>query len=200
MQNDPTSMADHVELYGLTCVPCHDGRDRMSGFDHAQVYPLEGGHAPLECADCHADYVYLTQSRSCLDCHADPEIHVGQFGLDCTRCHTDRAWAPATLTRHVFDLNHGGGAHPACETCHVETLAVYTCYGCHDHEPEPMRTVHLEEGIVELEPCAACHPTGAPGEAQRIMELKRPVETGGSPFAPIFPTPLPQEFPLGLAP
>jgi hypothetical protein len=50
----------------------------------------------------------------------------------------------------------------ACATCHTETYAEYTCYGCHEHEPEEMTEEHAKEGIsqVEMTACAACHPTG----------------------------------------
>ena len=56
----------------------------------------------------------------------------------------------------------------ACETCHTETYFENTCYGCHDHEPAEMKAVHEAEGILELEPCGECHPTGVSGEAERL--------------------------------
>ena len=63
-----------------------------------------------------------------------------------------------------------------CETCHTGTYTVYTCYGCHDHEPGDMQTVHATEGIVELEPCGDCHPTGQPDEALTIVQTAAGVD------------------------
>jgi hypothetical protein len=50
----------------------------------------------------------------------------------------------------------------ACATCHTQTYAEYTCYGCHDHEPDETRRQHAEEGIGadQLADCAACHADG----------------------------------------
>jgi hypothetical protein len=104
-------------------------------------------------------------SGDCTACHEEPDVHAGQFGVDCARCHMATAWTPAELTQHTFFLDHGSGDMLDCEWCHVETYAVYTCYECHDHDPVGMREVHVAEGILEFEACAECHPTGQPGEA-----------------------------------
>jgi len=91
---------------------------------------------------------------------------VGQFGVDCARCHTVWAWLPAQLREHVFRLEHGGEGEVACETCHEGSYVRYTCYGCHEHQPPEMAELHAGEGIEEMEPCGACHPTGEEGEAR----------------------------------
>jgi hypothetical protein len=103
-------------------------------------------------------------SAECVACHPDPDVHLGQFGLDCVRCHGVAAWTPAELTLHIFYLDHGGEGQVECEVCHVDTYVVYTCYGCHDHEPAEMREAHAQEGIDEFEACDQCHPTGQQGE------------------------------------
>lgn len=169
-EGDHEGLAEHLELYGPDCLACHDGEDRMAIFDHNQVYPLAGGHTDLACVDCHVEHNYRTGPLACVDCHADPEVHLGTFGLECDRCHTDAGWKPAALTRHLFPLDHGGEGEVACETCHEESYVQITCYGCHDHEPEDMRLVHGAEGIEQYENCAECHPTGVPGEAGRLRE------------------------------
>lgn len=106
----------------------------------------------------------------CVACHEEPELHADRFGLDCVRCHSLEAWQPAMLTRHTFPLDHGDAGTIACETCHIGSYATYTCYECHDHQPGQMETVHIAENIQELENCAACHPTGVPGEADRLRD------------------------------
>ena len=43
--DDPDFMQQHLMIIVASCQSCHDGVDRMSGFDHAQVFPLDGRHA-----------------------------------------------------------------------------------------------------------------------------------------------------------
>ncbi|MBN1179818.1 MAG: hypothetical protein JXD18_11430 [Anaerolineae bacterium] len=159
---DPLWMDEHLAEFGSACTPCHDGVDRMSDFEHDAAFPLADGHAGLECADCHAGYVFATPPRDCVACHVDPEVHLGQFGLDCSRCHTAVAWTPAELTRHVFRLDHGDEGEVPCETCHTGSYTFYTCDEC--HEPDQARIDHLGYSFASLDECARCHPTGAPGE------------------------------------
>lgn len=110
----------------------------------------------------------------CSACHEQPEVHINQFGLDCARCHSLEAWTPALLTRHTFALDHGGEGQVTCETCHVDTYAENSCYTCHDHQPDDMLAIHEAEAIFELDDCIACHPTGAPGEAQQGIQTHLP--------------------------
>ena len=105
--------------------------------------------------------------HQCKECHDDPEVHLGKFGLDCSRCHVTAAWVPAQLTRHIFRLDHGGEGKVACETCHEDSYDEHTCYSCHDHQPDEMQEVHAQEDIPEFEDCVACHPTGVEGEGTR---------------------------------
>jgi hypothetical protein len=161
---EPVTMAEHTALYGTDCVPCHDGRDRMVGFDHQQVFDLSDGHSTVECEECHSGKTYVGTSGECASCHEDPPVHAGQFGLKCEYCHSTLAWTPAQLSLHPFPIDHGAEEELACEDCHADIYAEYTCYGCHDHSPEPMREIHIQEGIPEFEDCFECHPTGRPDE------------------------------------
>lgn len=163
--DNPDYIDGHAQLYGDDCVVCHDGQDRMMEWDHASVFVLEGAHENAQCEDCHIEQTFTGMSSDCIVCHPDPEVHAGQFGLDCARCHGVAAWIPAQLTQHTFHLDHGGEGQVECEVCHVDTYVVYTCYGCHDHEPIEMRKVHAQEHIATFEACDECHPTGQQGEA-----------------------------------
>jgi hypothetical protein len=158
----PEFMAEHAQTFGQACAGCHDGTGNMANFDHALVFALDGAHAPLACEACHAEQQFRGTPAECAGCHAEPEIHAGVFGLECAACHTTEAWQPAALRAHTFPLDHGEEGMAACATCHTETYAEYTCYGCHEHEPEEMTEEHAKEGIsqVEMTACAACHPTG----------------------------------------
>ncbi len=105
----------------------------------------------------------------CAACHEEPAVHIDQFGLDCARCHTLDAWVPARLTRHTFALDHGSDEQVPCQVCHSRTYAENDCFACHDHQPEAMAAAHEAEASYQLESCTTCHPTGEPGEAERLL-------------------------------
>lgn len=120
----------------------------------------------------------------CAACHEQPDVHIDQFGLDCARCHTLEAWVPARLTRHTFMLDHGSEEQVPCQACHTHTYAEHDCFACHDeHQADEMAEAHAAEMNYELEACIACHPTGEPGEAERLLTsgLSLLVETAVSP-------------------
>lgn len=171
VQNDHDYMAEHLELFGADCLSCHDGVDRMGEFDHNAYYPLDGAHLTAECTQCHANLVYAGTQQECKACHEDRLMVADQFGDQCERCHTTTAWLPAQLIRHDFIVNHGENPADNCLVCHVETMIVYDCYGCHDvHQAEEMERLHLVNGLTDYyeKSCIECHPTGAHGEAAAI--------------------------------
>lgn len=155
-------MTQHLNENGPHCMDCHDGVDRMRYFDHASRFPLQGRHAELACQECHEEFVFRDTPAECVHCHAEPAIHTGFFGKQCQYCHTAETWTPARLRVHRFPLDHGGQGEIDCKTCHVQRYDELTCYGCHDHQPEPIQSSHLAAGITmdELPDCAKCHPDG----------------------------------------
>jgi Cytochrome c3 len=159
---DAGFMQQHTSQYGPACLECHDGRDRMRTFDHSAVFPLEAAHSRIACLECHKGGFYHTAQPRCADCHSEPAIHLGFFGLECQECHTSTAWSPAYLREHSFPLNHGEQGQVACQTCHTASYTEYTCYGCHDHQPEQIAGEHIEKGVSasDLPNCTKCHPTG----------------------------------------
>lgn len=150
---------------GTDCAACHTTtsfRALQQPFDHARVtgFALEGLHAPLACADCHAPLRQPESSGrrfaraagdSCADCHADP--HAGQFRpaaggpADCARCHPmSTGFAPAAGFDHQRDARFAlDETHRAldCAACHQsypgsggKTVVRYkplgvTCKDCH---------------------------------------------------------------------
>ncbi len=155
-------MVEHQAQYGSDCVACHDGVDRMANFNHEAVFPLDGRHAEIACQECHADQVFTDTPATCAECHAEPDIHAGFFGLECQYCHSAQAWTPALLIQHRFPLDHGEQGEITCNACHPDSYIEYTCYGCHDHQPDETAAKHQEEGISleKLADCASCHPAG----------------------------------------
>jgi Cytochrome c3/Cytochrome c7 and related cytochrome c len=86
--------SDDVHRGGLgkNCASCHNSNGwNIWTFDHGKAtrFALTGAHAKLDCAGCHkqpASEVKL--SRDCGSCHVRDDVHFGQFGRQCQRCHT----------------------------------------------------------------------------------------------------------------
>lgn len=82
----------HKGGLGEECANCHNTNGwEIWDFDHAKEtgFALTGAHGKLKCADCHrrpAGEVKLAQD--CASCHRDDDIHLGQYGRQCQRCHT----------------------------------------------------------------------------------------------------------------
>ena len=92
------------------CVSCHRDDDPHKGnfqdrcgachnpvswdiwtFDHdlQTNFPLDGAHVDVGCGDCHRmtlDKIKAT-AGNCRDCHRADDVHDGEFGTDCGRCH-----------------------------------------------------------------------------------------------------------------
>lgn len=113
------------------------------------------------------------EPHECRACHDEPALHTDRFGLDCARCHGLDSWLPARLTRHTFRLDHGGSGSLTCQTCHTETYNRHTCYQCHEHQPDQMRQLHTEAGLLSFDDCVACHPTGQGDEAGSLTASYR---------------------------
>ena len=86
--------ADDVHRGGLgkQCDTCHSPNGwRLWKFDHNKQtqFPLTGAHTSLECAECHRGRVdSLKPSMDCISCHQQDDVHAGQFGRQCQRCHS----------------------------------------------------------------------------------------------------------------
>jgi hypothetical protein len=82
----------HKGGLGNDCARCHSANGwRIWEFDHGKEthFALTGAHAKLNCADCHkqpAEQVKL--ETSCAYCHAQDDVHLGQYGRQCERCHS----------------------------------------------------------------------------------------------------------------
>ncbi len=148
----PDFMAGHTAAFGAACLACHDGHDRYSDFAHASTgFPLDGLHAPLACAACHAPEKVALET-ACHACHAEPEAHFGQFGTDCATCHTTAGWSPAR-----FD--HAAGIALDCQSCHLPDRPA-------EHYPGQCSTCHATDGWVpasfshlnlDVSDCQSCH-------------------------------------------
>ncbi|HXC32450.1 MAG TPA: cytochrome c3 family protein [Verrucomicrobiae bacterium] len=132
---------------GRDCVHCHlehNGEDfalvhwdgPVKQFDHRQAgYPLVEKHAAVACEKCHTPAnmppvqrapmqkknlmgSFLGLSEDCVSCHKD--VHKGQLGADCQRCHNITDWKQAKQFDHSKTRYPLTGKHVqvACEKCH----------------------------------------------------------------------------------
>jgi hypothetical protein len=183
-EQDHDLMASHIDEHGMECLACHDGKTRLADFEHnVQAFNLTGAHTEVECKECHNDpkMHYNDTPTACVNCHTEeerPESHPA-FGDDCARCHETTAFAPARLTQHTFELGHAGIGEQECQTCHNHSYDQVNCMGCHT-EGGRIEAIHqVQLGIIEMEECASCHPTGLSGETNRTRVM--PAKAGEPP-------------------
>ncbi len=87
----------HKGRLGIDCAGCHNARDwKLWDFDHAKRarYALDGAHARTACLSCHkvAGDKVPALATTCVSCHAGEDVHGGNYGLQCERCHTPRTF------------------------------------------------------------------------------------------------------------
>ena len=192
--------AAHCGQFGMdNCERCHvRGGDRTSKFDHNLTrFPLERAHAKVDCDRCHRPerlgrsrqcrkaIKYTGLQPQCFACHVD--IHKGELGEDCAKCHT----GGENFKTLVFDHNKDSqfaltGFHQLvqCDGCHVGRkykLGDIACYACHAkddvhnaklgnncekcHEPSGgarkfdhnLHTTFTQEGVHARIECSRCH-------------------------------------------
>lgn len=84
----------HGKALGTQCESCHSPNGwNLWVFDHEKHtgYKLEGSHAGLACEACHAPGTDPAKTATlCGTCHAPQDIHRGNFGQNCGRCHSQR--------------------------------------------------------------------------------------------------------------
>ena len=125
----------HVEHQGRD-VPLIYWKDGESAFDHSLTgFQLKGKHGSLTCRQCHApkyigaiaagekekidpSHTFLGLRSGCTACHRDE--HRGQFNDNCTKCHDQSAWKPASGFDHAAARFALTGKHQGvvCAKCH----------------------------------------------------------------------------------
>lgn len=157
------------------CHPDHGGTDFAlvkwdappEQFDHRRAgWALEGKHARLKCADCHAKPEYRTGTAAsvapgalsmnswlgldvrCGACHED--VHKGALGNACTNCHAGETFKVPKFdhTKTTYPLT-GKHATVECTKCHM--AASLTLPVDREGKPKP-----LYKPLPHAE-CSACH-------------------------------------------
>ncbi|MEP7181683.1 MAG: cytochrome C [Betaproteobacteria bacterium] len=91
----------HKRMLGIDCAACHNARDwKLWDFDHRKTrFALDGAHLRAACVTCHkapADKV-PPLPVACIECHRNEDVHDGEFGPLCQRCHTARSWKDVAM-------------------------------------------------------------------------------------------------------
>jgi len=180
---------DFTILKGATCDTCHDAphgafREDCTmchvfdgfvpaavgpRFDHAKRgIPLQGAHSRAQCRQCHKTLEFGLADPACVTCHMD--VHRGEFGIDCERCHTPRNFIDRArmIREHAttrFPLN---GTHLSidCEDCHVPgergilqyVNTPWQCVSCHLEDYQSTDDPNHQEAGFPTD-CQLCHNT-----------------------------------------
>lgn len=136
---------EHKQRYGKKCHDCHDERSwNKPIFDHTRDtdYTLKGNHKSVVCDSCHTGNLYENKIKTdCISCHKRNDIHRGNQGEQCDRCHSEQGWNENVKFDH--DLTHFPliGLHIVvpCEECHISSSYKNTkkrCVDCHKDDDE----------------------------------------------------------------
>lgn len=168
------------------CSSCHKIADigirNSKGIELPKVRDAIRFHQSLiepDCMACHTDHagpLLVKSSRpkfkhsllkpnvrtQCVQCHRAPETPIhANANRDCAACHNQSGWKPSTFNHNRF-FALSGPHNATCITCHKGgDYKLYTCFGCHEHQPEQIRAEHAEEGIRNIQNCVRCHRNGS---------------------------------------
>ena len=124
-------------------------------FDHRETgFLLLGKHASVKCVSCHVEgKKFREAANDCATCHHKDDVHRGNLGADCQRCHVESDWKKAKFDHDKtrFQLR-GRHVQPKCTACHKTQTFKETpkeCVGCH-------RRDDVHQGKLGPD-CAHCH-------------------------------------------
>lgn len=147
----------HQGRYGRKCQDCHSPRrwDRTD-FDHDKTkFPLHGRHTKTKCDACHPGDLYKDKLKTqCYACHRLDDVHEGQSGKRCQRCHNERGWGKKVLFDHDLSRFPLIGLHAVtpCEECHLDAAyqgASRQCIACHKADDDHKQRLGPQ--------CGRCH-------------------------------------------
>ena len=148
----------HAGRNGSVCNDCHvETAWGDVKFDHQEEtgFALIGRHSELQCQTCHAGGQDETLEPSCVSCHRGDDVHSGQLGETCERCHNASGWTSEIVFDHDLTRFPLIGLHAVatCESCHEDRRYVQEqlpgCVDCHKADDSH------DGGLGE--DCALCH-------------------------------------------
>ena len=154
-----------------TCQMCHTTAAwQPANFNHDSVgFPLTGGHAKLQCDQCHTNGNFNLSSTACVGCHlkdyqgtTNPNHIASGIPQQCQVCHTTVGWSPATYdhAKSGWPLT-GAHAQVQCGQCHVNgnyNITNTACATCHLKDYQGTTNPnHASAGFPQQ--CEVCHNT-----------------------------------------
>jgi predicted CXXCH cytochrome family protein len=155
--------------FPTTCTSCHTVESWGGAtFNHAQLangFRLQGAHASLTCAQCHAGdgtpLFHPTNDQDCVSCHAAtfqaaPNHVARNYPQTCLQCHTQTTWQGATFV-HSPSMTDCVSCHLAnfqAAPNHVARNYPQTCLQCHTQTTWQGATFAHTPSMTD---CASCH-------------------------------------------
>lgn len=148
----------HKGRNGRKCKDCHSPKGwRHTRFDHDHDtdFPLRGKHKKAKCIACHKRNPKEHETdTACIACHRVDDVHKGQQGKECQRCHNERGWQHRVRFDHDLTRFPLLGLHAVtpCEECHLSGAyrdAETRCHSCHREDDEHRGRLGLD--------CERCH-------------------------------------------
>ncbi len=175
---DQSQNPDHQKLNLSTdCIQCHTTNPgwEPARFDqHDNYYELKGTHRIIsnECSSCHQGN-YNNTPNTCYGCHRsnyeqtmNPSHVSQQFSTQCTDCHSENAWIPATFDHDGMYFPIYSGKHQSvwanCSDCHTDpgNFNTFSCTICHLASETDPKHENVLGYWYQDNACLACHPTG----------------------------------------
>lgn len=148
----------HHGKFNTKCEKCHKTSTwKKLKFNHDKdtEYKLKGKHKTASCIACHKGTLYKTKTPTkCISCHKVDDVHRGQQGKKCQKCHNEKGWNEKVRFDHDLTRLPLIGLHATtpCEECHLSNTyktAKIACFSC--HEQDDIHEQRLGEN------CNVCH-------------------------------------------
>ena len=151
----------HKNKLGKKCQQCHSESNwRKTRFDHEKTdFPLKGKHDDISCESCHINQNYKKTPSKCVRCHITKDVHAGDFGESCEKCHQSTKWTSITFKHNLDTKFKLKGAHKnsSCDSCHDKNPYKHKtskqCINCHEQDDS-------HRGIMGKK-CQTCHKTSS---------------------------------------
>ncbi len=131
----------HKGRYGEKCETCHgeaSWKEIKFQHDRDTGFRLRDAHAKIKCDACHTGKLYVDKTpKDCNGCHAKKDVHKGDLGTACDKCHLETEWKK-TKFNHDKDTKYpllGKHAEIKCKACHIDGTfrqkLPMDCMSCH---------------------------------------------------------------------
>ena len=140
----------HNKRYGEKCQTCHSEKDwDKVHFDHNKKtkFKINGKHKDVACDSCHTHKkgsIFTKKNhpkKTCNSCHKNDDVHRGQNGTKCNKCHSETEWKKSKFDHNRDTKFKIKGKHKPlkCVACHPsgkkkkgkKKKLSMDCYSCH---------------------------------------------------------------------